>query len=93
MEHLANENGTIQLCQLDGNNVWTINLYINSDPHYAVSTGWLEFIGHNKLGEGEICIFQPARSKNDRVKLIFRTLEENSCLQPPGYKYKCCCRN
>ncbi|PAN21622.2 hypothetical protein PAHAL_3G480700 [Panicum hallii] len=84
MKHLANKSGIIQLSQLDGSKIWAINLDITTKGHYAVSTGWMDFIRDNKLREGDICIFQPSKSKNG-VTLIFHPLEESHCLQPPGY--------
>jgi hypothetical protein len=90
MKHLANKSGIIQLSQLDGSKIWAINLDITTKGHYAVSTGWMDFIRDNKLREGDICIFQPSKSKNG-VTLIFHPLEESHCLQPPGYIYICVC--
>ncbi|CAL4891308.1 unnamed protein product [Urochloa decumbens] len=84
MKHLANKNGTIQLSQLDSSKTWAINLDINTDGHWAVSTGWMDFIRDNKLRECDICIFQPSNSKNG-VALIFQPLEESCHLQPPGH--------
>ncbi|XP_062201770.1 B3 domain-containing protein LOC_Os12g40080-like isoform X1 [Phragmites australis] len=84
MKHLVDENGTIKLSQLDGSKRWTIDLDINTDGCFALSTGWMDFIRDNNLQEGDICIFQPSRSRNG-VVLIFHPLEESRCPQPPGY--------
>ncbi|KAF8733311.1 hypothetical protein HU200_014915 [Digitaria exilis] len=84
MKYLSNKNGIIQLSQLDGSKTWAINLDIITDGHHAVSTGWMDFIRDNKLQEGDICIFQPSKSKNG-VTLNFHPLEESCHLQPPGH--------
>ncbi|KAJ1266104.1 hypothetical protein BS78_08G125700 [Paspalum vaginatum] len=84
MKHLASENGSIQLSEVDGSKTWAVNLEIPSDGLYAVSTGWMDFIHENKLQEGDICVFQPSKSKNG-VSLIFHRLEESRHPQPPGY--------
>lgn len=84
MEYLANKSGIIQLSRLDGSKIWAINLDITTKEQYAVSTGWIDFIRDNKLREGDICVFQPSKSK-DGVTLIFHPLEENHRLQPPGH--------
>lgn len=86
MKHLASKNGTIQLSHLNGSKIWAINLDIDVDGCFAVSTGWMDFICDNKLREGDICSFQPSKSKNG-VALIFHPLEENHHQQPPGYIY------
>ena len=88
MEYLANKSGIIQLSRLDGSKIWAINLDITTKEQYAVSTGWIDFIRDNKLREGDICVFQPSKSK-DGETLIFHPLEENHRLQPPGYRYVC----
>jgi hypothetical protein len=88
MKHLANKSGIIQLSQLDGSKTWAINLDITTKGDCAVSTGWMDFIRDNKLREGDICIFQPSKSKNG-VTLIYHPLEENHRLQPLGDRYVC----
>ncbi|XP_062201771.1 B3 domain-containing protein LOC_Os12g40080-like isoform X2 [Phragmites australis] len=49
--------------------------YITAMDKTSVAGGFLE---------GDICIFQPSRSRNG-VVLIFHPLEESRCPQPPGY--------
>jgi len=88
MEYLSNKSGIIQLSRLDGSKIWAINLDITTKEQYAVSTGWIDFIRDNKLREGDICVFQPSKSK-DGVTLIFHPLEENHRLQPLGDRYVC----
>ncbi|KAL6622535.1 hypothetical protein ACP70R_032414 [Stipagrostis hirtigluma subsp. patula] len=84
VKHLSDKNGTITLSQLGGSKTWAINLDINTNGHYALSTGWLDFIRDNGLQDGDICIFQPSKGKGD-VTWIFHPLEESCRLQPPGY--------
>ncbi|KAJ1266100.1 hypothetical protein BS78_08G125500 [Paspalum vaginatum] len=83
MKHLANENGTIQLSQLHGSKTWAVNLEITQTLN-ALSTGWMDFVHDNKLKEGDICVFQPSKSKNG-LALIFHPLEESRHPQPSGY--------
>uniref|UniRef100_A0A0A9DH92 TF-B3 domain-containing protein n=1 Tax=Arundo donax TaxID=35708 RepID=A0A0A9DH92_ARUDO len=82
--HLLDKSGTIKLSQLDCSKTWTISLEVNTNNPCALSTGWMDFIQDNKLQEGDICVFQPSKSKNG-VALIFHPLEESRCSQPPGY--------
>jgi hypothetical protein len=63
---------------------WAITLGISTVGWYAISTGWLDFIEDNKLREGDICVFQPSKSKG-RVNLIFHPLETNSKKAPGSY--------
>lgn len=86
MKHLASENGTIQLSRLDDSKIWAVDLDITTDGRFAVSTGWMDFILDNKLQEGDVCVFQPSKSKNG-VALTFHPLEESRCLQPPPPGY------
>ncbi|KAF0888930.1 hypothetical protein E2562_020152 [Oryza meyeriana var. granulata] len=51
----------------DGSLTWEINLDINTDGPYALSTGWLDFIHDNKLQEG--CALSTKNPMNGAMKL------------------------
>ncbi|CAL4905510.1 unnamed protein product, partial [Urochloa decumbens] len=84
VKYLLDQNGTIILSQLDGSKTWSITLDINTAGSYALSTGWLDFIRDNSLREGDICVFEPSKSKR-RVTLIFHPLEKIARPKSPGY--------
>ncbi|CAN6334731.1 unnamed protein product [Urochloa humidicola] len=84
VKHLLDKNGTITLSQLDGSKTWAINLDINTVGWYALSTGWLDFIRDNRLREGDICVFEPSRTKR-RATLTFHPLEEIVRPKSSGY--------
>nr|TKW29341.1 hypothetical protein SEVIR_3G389300v2 [Setaria viridis] len=83
VKHLLGKNGTITLSHVDGSKTWAITLGISTVGWYALSTGWLDFIQDNGLREGDICIFEPSKSKG-RVTLTFHPLEICS-KKAPGY--------
>ncbi|KAL3722457.1 hypothetical protein ACJRO7_034776 [Eucalyptus globulus] len=68
--HCPLERADIVLRNLEGN-TWHVVCVINKNRHFF-SGGWPAFIQDNKLGTGDICVFELISSKEFRVT-IFRS--------------------
>uniref|UniRef100_A0A0D9Y109 TF-B3 domain-containing protein n=1 Tax=Leersia perrieri TaxID=77586 RepID=A0A0D9Y109_9ORYZ len=70
VKYHLHKNESIRLCHYGGSKTWEINLDINTDGPYALSTGWSEFIKDSKLQEGDICLFEASENEIG-MKLTF----------------------
>ncbi|KAJ8763417.1 hypothetical protein K2173_002300 [Erythroxylum novogranatense] len=73
---LSGVSGFIKL-QFAGGKQWPVRC-LNRGGRAKLSQGWYEFTLENKLGEGDVCVFELVKSRDIILKVtVFRVLENN----------------